>query len=141
MNNSILLLPVDPQTFQVESYSQQDIDIIPSSEFDTAFSSSTDYIESYVYDENKNLIFPPTTQELLTYNIKDGNVNLNPIQDLQNQQFDEGNYFINYYFYRKHLGSSIQEKYYISEIIRTFKADEIYQHRVEFEAPAPGNDS
>ena len=116
MNNSILLLPVDPQTFQVESYSQEDIDIIPSSEFDTAFSSSTDYIESYVYDENKNLIFPPTTQELLTYNIKDGNVNLNPIQDLQNQQFDEGNYFINYYFYRKHLGSSIQEKYYISEI-------------------------
>jgi sarcosine oxidase subunit delta len=27
------------------------------------------------------------------------------------------------------------------EIIRTFKADEIYQHRVEFEVLAPGNDS
>ena len=116
MEDNILLLPIDPETFVIETYSQEDIDIIPSSEFDTAFSSSTDYIESYVYDENKNLIFPPTTQELLTYNIKDGNVNLNPIQDLQTQQFDEGNYFINYYFYRKHLGSSIQEKYYISEI-------------------------
>ena len=116
MEDNILLLPIDPKTFAIETYSQEDIDIIPSSEFDTAFSSSTDYIESYVYDENKNLIFPPTTQELLTYNIKDGNVNLNPIQDLQRQQFDEGNYFINYYFYRKHLGSSIQEKYYISEI-------------------------
>ena len=76
MEDNILLLPIDPETFIIETYSQEDIDIIPSSEFDTAFSSSTDYIESYVYDENKNLIFPPTTQELLTYNIKDGNVNI-----------------------------------------------------------------
>ncbi len=116
MEDNILILPIDPETFVAQTYSQEDIDIIPSSEFDTAFSSSTDYIEYYVYDENQNLIYPSTTEELLTYSIKDGNVDLDPIQDLQRQQFDEGNYYINYYFYRKHLGSSVNEKYYISEI-------------------------
>jgi hypothetical protein len=116
MEDNILILPIDPETFVTQTYSQEDIDIIPSSEFDTAFSSSTDYIEYYVYDENQNLIYPSTTEELLTYSIKDGNVDLDPIQDLQRQQFDEGNYYINYYFYRKHLGSSLNEKYYISEI-------------------------
>lgn len=116
MEDNILILPTNPETFAVQSYSQEDVNIIPSFEFDTAFSQSTDYIEYYVYDENQNLIFPPVTQELITYSVKEGNVTLDPIQDLQRQQFDEGNYYINYHFYRKHLGSSVQEKYYISEI-------------------------
>jgi hypothetical protein len=116
MNDNILILPVDPETFAVQTYSQKDVDIISTSEVDTAFSQSTDYIEYYVYDENQNLIYPNNTEELLTYTIKEGHVNLDPIQDLQRLGFDEGNYFSNYYFYRKHLGSSIQENYYISEI-------------------------
>jgi len=117
MEENILILPIDPETFAIQTYSQEDVDIIPSSEFDTAFSgSSNDYIEYYVYDENQNLIYPPTTEELLTYTVQDSNVLLYPSQDLQRQQFDEGNYYINYYFYRKHLSSSIQENYYISEI-------------------------
>jgi hypothetical protein len=116
MKDNILILPIDPETFAVQTYSQKDIDIISTSEVDTAFSQSTDYIEYYVYDENQNLIYPNNTEELLTYTIKEGHVNLDPIQDLQRLGFDEGNYFSNYYFYRKHLGSSIQENYYISEI-------------------------
>ena len=116
MEDNILILPVDPETFQIETYSQDDIEIIPSSEFDTSFSSSTDYIEYYIYDENQNLIYPSTSQELTTYTVRDGNVILDPKGDLQRQQFDEGNYYISYYFYRKHLASSIQEKYYISQI-------------------------
>ena len=116
MENNILILPIDPETFAVQTYSQQDVDIIPASEVDTAFSQSIDYIEYYVYDENQNIVFPNNTEELLTYTIKDGHVNLKPIQDLQRLGFNEGNYYANYYFYRKHLGSSIQENYYISEI-------------------------
>jgi len=116
MEDNILILPIDPETFAVQTYSQEDVDIISTSEVDTAFSQSTDYIEYYVYDENQNLIYPNNTEELLTYTIKEGHVNLDPIQDLQRLGFDEGNYFSNYYFYRKHLGSSIQENYYISEI-------------------------
>ncbi len=116
MEENILILPINPETFAVQTYSQEDVNIIPSSEVDTAFSQSTDYIEYYVYDDNKNLIFPNNTEELFTYTIKDGHVNLDPIQDLKSLGYDEGNYFINYYFYKKHLSSSIQENYYISEI-------------------------
>ena len=116
MEDNILILPINPETFAVQTYSQEDVNIIPSSEVDTAFSQSTDYIEYYVYDDNQNLIFPNNTEELFTYTIKDGHVNLDPIQDLQSLGYDEGNYFINYYFYKKHLSSSIQENYYISEI-------------------------
>jgi len=60
MEDNILILPTNPETFAVQSYSQEDVNIIPSFEFDTAFSQSTDYIEYYVYDENQNLIFPYT---------------------------------------------------------------------------------
>ena len=116
MKDNILILPTTPETFAIQTYSQEDVNIISTSEIDTEFSSSSDYIEYYVYDENQNKIYPNNTEELLTYTIKDGHVDVNPKQDLQRQQFDEGNYFINYYFYRKHLGSSISENYYISEI-------------------------
>ena len=95
---------------------QADVDIISSVELDTSFSSSSDYIEYCVYDENQNKIYPPTSRELLTYTIKDDHINLDPIQDLQSFGYDEGNYYINYYFYKKLLGSSIQSNYYISEI-------------------------
>ena len=116
MADNILILPVNPETFQLESYSQADVDIISSVELDTSFSSSSDYIEYCVYDENQNKIYPPTSRELLTYTIKDDHINLDPIQDLQSFGYDEGNYYINYYFYKKLLGSSIQSNYYISEI-------------------------
>ena len=116
MEDNILLLPIDPDTFQVETYSQEDVSIIPTSEFDTAFTTSTDYIEYYVYDENQNRIYPPTTEELLTYTVKDNNVILDPVQDLQRLEFNEGNYYISYYFYRNHLSSSLNEKYFISEL-------------------------
>mgnify|MGYP006872221083 CR=1 FL=1 len=67
-------------------------------------------------DENQNLIYPQTTEELLTYNIKEGHVLLDPKQDLQRLNFDEGNYYINYNFYKTHLSSSLNSKYYIEEI-------------------------
>ena len=116
MEDKILILPVDSQTFQIEDYSIEDVSLISTIELDTEFSQSTDYIEYYIFDENKNQIFPRTTKELLTYTIRDGHVLLSPKQDLQREEFDEGIYYINYNFYKKQLNSSIESKYYIQEI-------------------------
>ena len=116
MEDKTLILPVNSQTFQIENYSIEDASLISTLELDTEFSKSTDYIEYYVFDENKNQIYPPTTKELLTYTVKDGHVMLYPKQDLEKEEFDEGIYYINYNFYRKHLNSSIESKYYIQEI-------------------------
>ena len=116
MKDKVFILPVNSTTFQVENYSTSDSDLISQVEIDTEFSNSTDYIEYYVYDGDKNLLFPSNTQELLTYNVKDGHIFIDPKQDLNKLEFNEGDYFINYNFYRKHLSSSIQENYYIEEI-------------------------
>jgi len=116
MEDKILILPVDSQTFEVMDYSTEDNSLISSFELDTEFSKSSDYIEYYIFDENQNIIFPESTTELLSYSIKDGHVMLDPKQDLERNSFDEGNYYINYNFYRKHLNSDISNKYYIEEI-------------------------
>jgi len=116
MEEQILITPVDPITFELQDYSIQDSDIIANFEIDTIFSQSTDYIEYFIFDENHNLIYPNTTQELLTYNIKNGDVLLSPNQDLSRLGFDQGIYFISYNFYRKKLSSSILSKYFISDI-------------------------
>jgi hypothetical protein len=116
MEEQILITPVDPITFELQDYTVQDTDIIAQFEVDTAFSQSTDYIEYFIFDENQNLIYPNTTQELLTYTVKNGDVLLSPDQDLLRLGFDEGVYYISYNFYRKRLASSISSLYYISDI-------------------------
>jgi hypothetical protein len=116
MEEQILITPVDPITFELQDYSVQDSEIIANFEIDTIFSQSTDYIEYFVFDENQNLVYPPTTQELLTYSVKNGDVLFSPDQDLSGLGFDEGIYYISYYFYRKRLASSISSNYFISNI-------------------------
>jgi hypothetical protein len=116
MEEQILITPVDPITFELQDYSVQDSDIIAKFEIDTVFSQSTDYIEYFIFDETENLIYPSTTQELLTYSIKNGDVLLSPDQDLSRLGFNEGIYYISYNFYRKRLASSISSNYFISDI-------------------------
>ena len=59
--NNIVINPVDPTTFEYQEYSEQDSNLISSSRLDTAFTMSTDYIEYYIYDDSKNLVFPLDT--------------------------------------------------------------------------------
>ena len=61
------ILPINPDTFEYQTYSNSDEQLIVQSELDTVFSASTDYIEYYVYDQNKTLIYPLTTTPLLAY--------------------------------------------------------------------------
>ena len=70
MEEKVLITPVNSSTFQVESYSEKDINLISNAELDTAFTSSSDYIEYCVYDGSKNKIYPAETEELLTYTVK-----------------------------------------------------------------------
>ena len=58
MDEQIIILPVLPTTFEYQEYSKDDNQLISASILDTVFSSSTDYIEYYAYDENQNLVYP-----------------------------------------------------------------------------------
>jgi hypothetical protein len=117
MNEEITIQSIDPTTFELYDYKTSDTQLIAKSELDTVFSSSTDYIEFYIYDENQNQIYPQnTTIPLTSYKVKNGDVLLNPQSDLENLGFDIGTYSIVYEFYRKRLSSNINETYFIKEI-------------------------
>ena len=110
------ITPIIPDTFEYQTYSNSDENLIVQSELDTVFSASTDYIEYYIYDQNKDLIYPSQTVPLLEYDVRKGDVLLNPSSNLESLGFDIGVYNISYSFYRKRAASSITEKYFISDI-------------------------
>ena len=116
MNKNVTIQQLDPNTFEYQTYSDSDSQLIVQSQLDTVFSKDTDYIEYYAYDQNQNLIYPGSTIPLLDYDVRDGAVLLNPQKDLENTGFDIGVYNILYTFYRKRLSSNISEKYFIADI-------------------------
>ena len=116
MNKNVTIQQLDPNTFEYQTYSDSDSQLIVQSQLDTVFSKDTDYIEYYAYDQNQNLIYPGSTIPLLDYDVRDGDVLLNPQKDLENTGFDIGVYNILYTFYRKRLSSNISEKYFITNI-------------------------
>ena len=119
--NNILINQVDPDTFEFQQYTNEDNILISSSRLDTAFTSSTDYIEYYAYDNSNNLIFPISGSTIRAFNqrnysVIDGDTILYPAEDLENLGFDEGTFYSTYNFYRKLLSSDINNNYFISEI-------------------------
>lgn len=116
MAQDITIQLLDPNTFEYQTYSNSDSELIIQSQLDTVFSQGTDYIEYYVYDQNQNLIYPGTTIPLVGYDIRDGDVILDPQKDLENSGYDLGTYNILYNFYRKRLSSDLSQKYFISNI-------------------------
>ena len=120
MDEQIIILPVLPTTFEYQEYSKDDNQLISASILDTVFSSSTDYIEYYAYDENQNLVYPnnPLVKavSLQSYRVLEGDTLIYPAEDLENYGFVQGKYFSTYNFYRTKLSSSIDVNYYIDEI-------------------------
>ena len=117
MEENYTLIPVDPDTFEYQEYSEQDSNLIPQQEIDTDFTQDTDFIEFYVYNENQELIFPLYEQNTFTsYSVRESNVILNPSTDLRSEGFYEGGYFAYYTFFRKRLGSDTNKRYYIDQI-------------------------
>ncbi len=114
MEDKIIINTVDPQTFEFQDYSTSDSELIAINQLDTVFSSSTDYIEAYIYDENQNQI--SSVVPFTSYSVTEGDVVLKPSNDLERLGFDIGSYYITYDFYRPRLASTLNTRYYISEI-------------------------
>ena len=102
--NNIICTQVDPNTFEYQQYTEKDTVLISSSRLDTVFSSSIDYIEYYAYAEDQTLIFPdpqssPSVFVNNNYKVINGDVILNPIDDLERLGYDQGSFFSTYNFY------------------------------------------
>ena len=118
--NNIQIIGVSPVDFEYQDYSEKDTSLMSASIFDTTFTSSTDYIEYYAYDSNKNLLVSEDGPYLTVndnYNVYNGDVTIYPSEDLESLGYDQGTFFSSYNFYRKRLGSDpLREKYYIDQI-------------------------
>ena len=114
MEDKIIINQVNPETFEFQDYSTSDESLIVSNDLDTAFSSSIDYIEAYIYDENQNQV--SFQVPFTNYSITEGHVVLTPSNDLERLGFDQGSYYITYNFYRPKLASTLNTQYYINEI-------------------------
>ena len=114
--DNVTISSLDPNTFEYQTYSNADSELIVQSQLDTVFSKDTDYIEYYAFDQSQNLIYPGATIPLLNYDVRDGDILLDPQKDLIDTGYDLGTYTILYNFYRKRLSSDIAQKYFISDI-------------------------
>jgi hypothetical protein len=114
MDKIINIQNLDPQTLELQTYSDEDQNLISSFDLENSFSSSIDYIEYSIYDLNQNLLL--YQNNFTNYSILDGTLQLNPENDLSSYGFTEGQYITNYNFLRNILGSNSTIKYYISEI-------------------------
>ena len=117
MEEEVKIISINPETFETQDYTTSDQNLLTVSELNTNFNKSTDYIEICIYDESQNKIYSTPEGEVLTnYSVKEGDILLNPEQDLRNLTFDIDAYFINYNFYRQRLGSNSSLKYFIKEL-------------------------
>ena len=56
MKEEIKIINIDPKTFEAQEYQTSDENLIVKNTLDTEFIPTTDYIEYFIYDGNKNLI-------------------------------------------------------------------------------------
>ena len=125
--NNIEILQVSTDgAFEYQDYSQKDTALLSGSYQDTSFTSSTDYIEFYIYDGSKNLLtetgFPIITVNT-NYTVHNGNVNLDPAGDLEEVGYDQGIFYSTYNFYRKRLASNPEKEYYYIDEISTDRTE------------------
>jgi hypothetical protein len=115
MAEIINILPLNPNNFEFQEYSSNDLNLIVSTEVETSFDPTTDYIEYYVYDLGGNIIvsnifgFPG-------YKLIDNQVSIDPVADLAAYGYEQGSYNTLYNFLKRKLGSNPLSTYYIDEI-------------------------
>ena len=114
MDKIVNIQNLDPTTLELQTYSTDDQNLISSFDLENSFTSSVDYIEYSIYDINQNLLL--YINNFTNYSLLNNVLQINPEQDLNLYGFDEGQYITNYSFLKNILGSTQNNRYYISEI-------------------------
>jgi hypothetical protein len=122
---------INPSEFETQVYTSEDTNVLSTYTLPEVFNESTDYIEYYIYDANKSLIYD-TNQNFTGYTTVDNQVSIDPIQNIEEAGYEEGTYYTVYNFLTNLLGSSRNRNYYISEI----SADRTELRLTSFDIPA-----
>jgi len=108
---------------EFQEYDTRDVNLIEQKIISPKFTLySQDYVEYFVYDENKTLLvsnyyaYNYTPIDLDSTNNSTNTLKLNPESDIKAFGIDRGSVDITYNFYSKLLSSSYQDQFWISEI-------------------------
>ena len=102
-------------TFELQTYTLNDINLIPTIDTFGSFNTVTDHIEYFIYDLNNNILFSNIVG-YPQFSLLDNNLIIDPENDLKTQGYTEGNYNTLYNFLRNRAGSSPLNRYYIDQI-------------------------
>jgi hypothetical protein len=102
-------------TFELQTYTPNDINLIPTTDTFGNFNPTTDYIEYFIYDLNNNILFSNITG-YPQFSLLNNNLVIDPVADLKSQNYFEGNYNTLYNFLRNRAGSNPLNRYYIDQI-------------------------
>ena len=115
MDKIVNIQNVDPNTLQLQNYTQADESLISNAEVEVVFDPSQDYLEYFVLDLNQNILFS-NVAGYPNYKIQDTTVVIDPQADLEFHGFTEGQYFTIYNFLKRKLSSSVNSTFYIQDI-------------------------
>ena len=106
-----------------ESYTEQDLNLVPSFDVISQFTPVTDVVEFSIYNEQNLLeyisydyIDYSVTLDYNTNTDSISTVNVDPQKDLIKNGYSQGNYTVVYNFLRNQLSSSLDSPFYIKEI-------------------------
>ena len=107
----------------VESYTNQDLSLIPAFDSVSQFNPKTDRVEFSIYDEQGLLRhFNPTYTSyrvILNYNNVTNSVStvtVDPEEDLKKEGYDQGRYTVYYNFLRDEISSSLEFPFFVTQI-------------------------
>jgi hypothetical protein len=106
---------LDAVTFELQTYTLDDINLIPIIDTFGDFDPTIDHIEYFIYDLNNNILFSNVIG-YSQFSLLDNNLFIDPENNLKTQGYTEGNYNTLYNFLRNRAGSSPLNRYYIDEI-------------------------
>ena len=103
---------IDPTNLTLQSYEAQDSNLISQFDVNSVLTGSS-YIEFFVYDNNRNLLY--STYNYNSYTVLNNgqsaangnevnNFDISPGNDVENQGFDQGEYLSYYNFLTKQIG-------------------------------------
>jgi hypothetical protein len=116
MEKIVNIQVVDPNTLELQNYSSEDTSLISSyTQYDITFDPTEDYLEYFVLDPNRNVLYG-NVSGFANYSLLDNDIVIDPQRDLEAQGFEEGQYFTIYNFLKRKLSSTSDDNFYIQEI-------------------------
>lgn len=119
-----MVLSVNRVIQNSDQYNEQDVNLIPSKEFQRNFGESNDYVEAHIYSRGGDLLvsdyryegyqIPPEINVEVTPVVN--HLTFDPASHLQSLDYSVGDYTLVYNLYRKRIFDLAEKIFYIKEV-------------------------